>query len=250
LRREQLKTYFAFALYLSLALHSGANAQSAEQLIKQAQDKIKNAKSYQATVVMEVSGTGRPSQTMTSVVKLIPFKKTALTMTPPGIQVVDDGQTLYSYLPTAKTYSKGPTQVKSQSIGISQIAGLAKQATFKLRSPAVVTGRPCHVIQIVPKTPVASGGSVEMLLYIDKQTSSMRQFTSRMTAKAPGQPKPIRQAAIVTVKDERFDAPIPDSVFRFTPPPGAKEGPSMNAMLGGSGPRSAPLQSPGGGTRR
>lgn len=234
---------------LALLASSRLGAQTPEQMIQKAEARVKNAKSYQATIVMQGAMMGGP-QTMSSTVKLIPGKKMAMTMAPLGIQVIDDGITMYSYIPAAKQYSKSPSQVKNQQqVGLSQIAGLSRQATLKLRPSENVGGKPAHVIQIIPKAPLGNQKML-MLLYIDKQTNTMRQLKTTMTAQMPGQTKPVTQTMLVTIKDEKFDAPIPDSVFKFTPPPGAKEAVGMGGMMGGTAPRPTPMPTPGSGSGR
>jgi hypothetical protein len=93
--------------------------------------------------------------------------------------------------------------------------------------------------------------------FVDQATGRLRQIKSTMTMPggmmgamgAPGGPpssgaKPMVMTNTMVLVSEKVDAPIPDSVFRFTPPAGAHEMkggpmgmPGMGGMPGGGPPR-------------
>jgi outer membrane lipoprotein-sorting protein len=83
--------------------------------------------------------------------------------------------------------------------------------------------------------------NLQILAYIDKATGRTRQMRmSGMMSGPQGQSQPMNINMII--QNEQVNVPIPDSVFKFTPPAGAKE------MKGGMG-MPGPGMGPGGGRR-
>ncbi len=207
-------------------------ADTAEQIVKKAEAAVKSAKTYQAvySMAMNMGQMGRMQMTMN--VKTIPGKKIAMTMTPMGVQMVDDGTSMWTYMSAMKTYSKGPSQVaKNSQTSMTQLGGIGNKAvSYKLLRTESVAGKLNHVIQIIPKAALAPGVTSTILLYVDQATNRMTQLkVSGSGAVQPGAP-PMKQEMLMTVSGEKFNAPIPDSMFKFVPPPGSKLGAAPGGM--------------------
>jgi thiol-disulfide isomerase/thioredoxin len=85
----------------------------------------------------------------------------------------------------------------------------------------------CYVVEAtldkmaLPGSMTLSGGTLKM--WIDKASKTMlkQTFTGFMQGPAPAKPMEMNMA--MTVTSQKLNEPIPDSVFVFTPPEGAKE---------------------------
>lgn len=241
---------------LSLLMAQSLAAPSGEEIIKKASAAMQSAKSYQAVWQMNMSMGPMGSVSLAMDIKMLPGKKMYMKMTPIGqptgqmamgaammnMQMVDDGKNMWAYMPATKQYSKSPSQVKASQMNLTRMAGVAPGATYKLVGTENVGGRPAHKIQVMLKNvQIAGGGKQAMHIFIDQATNRFRQMTMSMTLPAgPNQPaQQMNMSMLVT--NERVNAPIPASVFQFTPPPGAKETqggmgmPMGGGMLGGGG---------------
>ncbi|MGC8669134.1 MAG: LolA family protein [Chthonomonadales bacterium] len=165
--------------------------------------------------------------------------------------MVMDGNTMYMYLPMLHGYYKqtlSPEAVKSMMGGPVNLSNL-QHAMFKYLGTTKFDGKACDAIQVTPpEMPQTKqmGMTMKMVLYFDKATHRMRGMRQVMTIKGtpapPGAPPsaaghaPMVITTVGRVVSEKFNVPIPESVFKFTPPPGTKELP-MPAMPGkGMGP--------------
>ncbi len=225
---------------LALASASASAAPTPQQIIEKGQARINSAKTYQVTYQMTQTMGAMGSMKMTMNIKAIPGKKMWMNTTPTGMMMVDDGKTMYRYIAPMKQYIKGPSQAaKSMQLGVSQAAMLAKQMNLKLGAPASVSGKSCYVIEMTPKK-AQPGQSMLLKFYFDQATYAMVKMAMTGSGAArPGQPVQSMQVNMVAVS-EKINAPIPDSVFKFTPPAGATE-----MKPGGAGPMGG-MGGPGG----
>jgi len=247
---------------LSLLAVRTMAAPTGEEIMKKAAAAMKSARTYQAIWQMSMSMGTMGSMAMNMDIKMIPGKKMRMSMATAGqptgqlammgsmmnMQMIDDGKTMFMYNPVMKQYSKGPSQSKTSQMDLSQMTGIAQGATYKVVGTENVGGRPAHKIEVILKNmPMGGGGKQSMLIYIDRATNRFRQMKMSMPIPAqPNQP-PQQMTMMMVVKNEQINVPIPDSVFRFTPPPGAKE--SKGGMMGGGMPFGGMMGGPPGGGR-
>lgn len=236
---------------LSLLTTRTLAAPSGEEIIKRASAAMQSARSYQAVWQMSMNMGQMGSVSLAMDIKMIPGKKMYMKMTPVGqptgqmamgaammnMQMVDDGTNMWAYMPAMKQYNKGPSQVKASQMNLTRMAGVAPGATYKLVGTENVGGRPAHKIQVTLKNvQIAGGGKQSMHIFIDQATNRFRQMTMSMALPA-GPNQPAQQMNMnMLVTNEKVNAPIPASYFKFTPPPGAREvqgGPGMGMPMGG-----------------
>ncbi len=234
-------------------------APDANAILKKAQESMLSLNTYQATMLMTMDMGQMGSMAMNSDLKMKPKQnKFAMKMSPTGaptgqmamaaqmmnMTIVADGKNMYMYMPAMKGYRKGPIDKRMMNPGSMafQQAGKGKPKYIRTEN---VSGKPAHVLQVIPDPRTIGGAKGDMLLFLDAATSRFRQMTMKMSAPggSAGQPG-MTQTMKLLVKNEVVNAPIPDSVFRFVPPPGAKEmkgGPGgmggMGGMMGGGPPR-------------
>lgn len=202
-------------------------------ILTKASTVMKAAKTYQATMSMNMSF-GAQNMVMVSDIKIVPGKKMAMTMTQAGrptMKMVDDGVNAYMYFPMMNSYSKGPSTAARSATTGSFADMLPKGGTYKMLPNKVIDGRSAYAIQITlpqqasARVPAAAAGRT-MIVYIDQGTGHFRQMEM-----AGG---PQGQSMKMTLSNEKINAPIPDSAFKFTPPAGAKlmKGGPMMGMPG------------------
>jgi outer membrane lipoprotein-sorting protein len=81
-------------------------------------------------------------------------------------------------------------------------------------------------------------------MYFDQGSYRFRKMT--VTSNQQGPKGPMHMNMVMMVKNEAVNTPIPDSAFKFVPPPGAKE--MKGGMMPGMGMpgMGAPRPRPGG----
>lgn len=218
-----------------LLLTSSATAgPDAKTIIGKAKAALKGAKTYQATLVMAMDMGKIGSMSLSTQVKTLVGNKTLIKTTPIGqptgmmamqgpaaaeMQIVDDGRFTWFYFKGLNAYSKSPSRKGRLDPGMSE---MIPKGTYKLLSPSKIGGRPVYAIQVIPARKMM-GDDQKIVIYIDQATYRLKQV--KVTGSSPGGPNqpPQKMAMIVTIKDEKINVPIPNSVFKFTPPPGAKE---------------------------
>jgi outer membrane lipoprotein-sorting protein len=229
-------------------LVSQAFAQDAQQVMKRAEAAMKSVKTYQATMVMSMEMGQMGSMSMNMDIKMIPNKKMTMKMSPAGqptgmmamgaasmnMHMVDDGKTMWTYMPMMKGYARGPSRVKTNPVNFAEMGNVGKDVTFKMIGTENVGGKSAYAIQAIPKKPIQNAQDTRIVFYIDRATNRFLQMkmNSRMAMGDPKQP-PQEMKMSMVVKNEKINAPIPASVFKFTPPPGSKE--MKGGMMGGPG---------------
>lgn len=225
----------AIGLGAVLLLASPAMASpDAKTIVGKAKAALKGVKTYQATLVMSMDMGKMGSMSVSTQVKTLAGNKTVVKTVPIGqptgmmamagpaaseMQIVDDGKFTWFYFKGMNSYSKRPSRKGRVNIGMSD---MIPNGTYKLLPPSKVGGRPVHVIQVIPTRKMMEGNQ-KIVIYIDQGTYRLKQI--KATNSSPGGPNqpPQKMTMVMTIKDEKINAPIPDSVFKFTPPPGAKE---------------------------
>jgi outer membrane lipoprotein-sorting protein len=222
----------------TLVVLPSAGAQDARAIVQKMVAAYTGAKTYQATYSTQMTMGQQGTLTSTTDVKKSSGKVSVhstsqgATGMPAGgmnMIMVDDGQFQYVYLPAMNQYMKRPHS-STGMMGMPSITpgDMAKQVSqdtttvYKLLAPTTMDGRAVYVIEATnPKQP-----AMKNLLYIDKANYHLKQVKLQ-----GGQGRTI----LLSIKNEKLNAPIPDSAFVFTPPKGATE------MKGGTG------MAPGGG---
>jgi outer membrane lipoprotein-sorting protein len=240
------------ALLFSIASTRGAAAQakpSAVDILKKTQALVDSARTYQATVLIKSDAGKQGSMTLRTMLKAAGNKQSsstavigqptgsfAIAAMSAGIQTVDDGKTMWIYSPMMKGYHKRPSMGKKAiKSPFSDVARLTRDADVSLGGIENVSGKPSYVIRLTPKQPERKGEKVT--IYVEQGNYHMRQ----MRLESPGRGGDGKAAqpstVLIQVTNEKFNEPIPDSAFKFTPPPGAKE--MVGGMFGGGAPPGA-----------
>lgn len=216
-----------------------AQAQDAKAVMEKATNAMKSAKTYQATMVMTMTMGKMGTMSMTMDTKMIPNKKMAMTYSGAsgtgqmgqgaafvkGMRMVDDGKNMFMYMPAMKSYSKRPSTMATMG-SQDPVSMLTKMGgSYKMLPASSVNGKPAYAIQV--NSPQMNGG--KMIVFVDKATNRVSQVKMNMQ-----NPQAGAMLITATVKNDKINEPIADSVFSFTPPPGAKEM-EMPAGAGGLG---------------
>lgn len=242
----------AAALLFALTVPATAGPTAAE-ILKKTQAAVNGAKTYQATILvsnnagklgsmnlrMDVKTSGNKSAITTSVIGQ-PTGQLAMAAAMSGTQIIDDGQNMWVYNTAMKSYSKRPsTGGKGANNPFKDISGLTKNANVAVVGTENIAGKPAYVVQITPKVK-GKGAPDKVLIYIDQASYHMRQMKMNTSAASPQGTQAI--SMVMQVQNERLNAPIPDAVFHFTPPPGAKEMQGGGFMGGMGRPGGAPVR--------
>jgi len=237
-------------LVLSVGASRATLAQSPAEIVKKASALYDHARTYQATVVMDMSMGPLGRSSMVTQVKAVGNAKVHATTRAQSsggsragigsagmnIEMVDDGKTMYTYMPGQNKYSKR-AHVASNSNMMAALLPImgnpaSSKATYKMLPTTTVAGKPVYAIEV---TGARSQPGSSLILYIDKSTLHFKQMTMK-TAQATSQGQPSGMNMTMTIENEKFNAPIPDSVFKFTPPAGATETPGNGGMMGAGRP--------------
>jgi outer membrane lipoprotein-sorting protein len=221
-------------LALSAAGVCASAAPDAVQILEKSNAVYKNAKSYQAVYQCDMSFGKAGSMSLNIDLKTIPQKKIAMQIKPNGpgtgdlgkravglnMVIADDGQASAAYVGARNSYMRGPhtTDFRPLTSNYAIIIGDLKPkqgVTYKLLPTATVAGRPTYVIE--SGRAGVTEGMKTVQIFIDQATYLVRQV--KMSGTSKGQPISLN----TLVKSDQLNMPIPDSVFKFTPPPGAKE---------------------------
>jgi outer membrane lipoprotein-sorting protein len=230
-----------------------ALAQSADEIVKRSNALYTGAKTFQATMVMDMSMGALGSMSATTEIKSVGNQKMSTKTTSNGkatgqvamgaaglnMQIVDDGKTMYTYMPAMNKYSKRPhvagANPMASMLPLMGGQGAAK-AAYKMLPATTVGGKPVYAIEA---TGPQSLPGMSIVLYVDKATLHIKQMKMKMAQPNPAatgaQGKSLNMTMTMSFQNEIFNAPIPDSTFKFTPPPGATEMQGFPGMPGGAG---------------
>lgn len=226
-------------------------------LAKRAAEALQKHRSVQYVVAstLELTGEGLTAKATygTTMSLLNPGKSRIETKAPMGLRflTVSDGEFTWVYNGMAKRYTK---QAAAQGL-TALLADMENRDVARMLGPfganvktttlpddtVMVDGqvRPCSVVETrVEKLdlPMAQGAGISdlaMVNCIDKDLGLGLKSTISMKVQIPsvGEPIQIQLASVATTL--KIDEPLADALFVFTPPPGAREGPSA-APFGGS----------------
>lgn len=136
------------------------------------------------------------------------------------------------YFPTANTYStlKIPSTQSPQNVEMLMVQQITSavnspNAAFKVVGTSTVDSINCWVIdEATPKTT-----QEHMTYYIDQNSDHLVRISISY-------PSPIGGtiSTYLTIKNEMLNAPLSNSIFQFTPPPGATKLDIPNSTSGGT----------------
>lgn len=248
---------FACVLAGALLLASArGHAQDVPTILNKVVAVYKNAKSYQAQASisqsMKMGSQQRKQSTTISTKYKAPNKVATIIQGPQSLQVYSDGKTMYVYSPTEKEYMKMPAPTSlAQPGGMGAVSGgdpsqmgAQLQAIFGKNAKKLpdksVGGKPAFVIQSSQSGKSPDGkASFQMTVtaFIDKATYMLRQLVLNST-QSQGEQKMV-QTITISFASQQINPSLPDSVFAFKPPAGAKER-QMQSAPGGIGPTPGP----------
>ncbi|GIV19195.1 MAG: hypothetical protein KatS3mg023_0946 [Armatimonadota bacterium] len=233
--------FFACLLAASVVFASlPGSAQDVQSILSKVADVYKNAKSYQAQASLtETRQMGGQQQKRTSTISTkykAPNKVVTIVRGSDNRQMYSDGKTMYIYSPKDKEYMKMPAPVSfAQMAGMSGVGsgdpsqiGAQLQAIFanggKKLPDRNIGGKPVFVLQSTRSGQSQDGKSsfnMKATAFIDKATYMLRQLTLEATQSQGAQK--AAQVIQVTFASQQINPNLPDSVFAFKPPAGAKE---------------------------
>jgi outer membrane lipoprotein-sorting protein len=230
---------------MSLALLSGLLAQDAKTLLKQSQQKYRQMKSMDASIVLKADiqqGSNSMKQEMRSTLVMQKPNKLAMKASggPMGTrEIYSDGKEVIVYLPTMKQYAKrdappnfeGPNANLLGELGI--LFGFANEnlddpnskAKYTLKGKKTVNGVQTHVVEISEKQQNASS-LIRLYVGVQDKLIHRLEMDQKMQMSPSQQGQPPQRFGMKVEADIRyvsFDKPIPNNRFKFTPPKDAKE---------------------------
>ena len=214
-------------------------------LLKESGDALHSAQSYilEQAVVVEISGGMESKLEMpVKVAASNPDKLRIESNGPAGnTLIVSDGENTWMYLGPLKQYTKTAAAsspdalLKSINPGIADMLGDFK--SIDPYSSVTVTSEEalemdgghfdCFVVEaklnnvLIPGPMMLSGGVMKM--WIDKRTKLTLKQTASATMRGGKLTGPARMNQTVKMLSLKLNEPVPESMFRFTPPEDAKE---------------------------
>lgn len=233
--------FFTCLLVASVVFASlPGSAQDIQTILSKVTAAYKNAKSYQAQASLtETRQMGGQQQKRTSTISTkykAPNKMVTIVQGSDNLQMYSDGKTMYIYSPKDKEYMKMPAPASfAQMAGMSGVGsgdpsqiGAQLQAMFasggKKLPDRNVGGKPVFVLQSTRSGQSQDGKSsfnMTATAFIDKATYMLRRLTIEAT-QSQGTQK-VAQTINITFASQQINPNLPDSVFAFKPPAGAKE---------------------------
>jgi outer membrane lipoprotein-sorting protein len=182
-----------------------------------------------------------------------------------NMTIVSNGKTLWTYNGMLNQYTEKPAPADLTKMNFSQTGGFinpTQDLTKNLKSAKLVGSEKvgkvdAYVIEAVVALPqmgpMGGGQGLPFKMWIGKQDHMLYKFSANMTntmpipqppsqGGAPSQPQTMtmKLSFAGTVSDVKLNTPIPEAVFTFKPPAGAKkveqfQMPGMGGMPGGPG---------------
>jgi thiol-disulfide isomerase/thioredoxin len=229
------------SFFLGLALHAQTLPEG-DALVKQQSNVFKSHKSIQYDAEMTVDMAGPMANKMTGAITMAMKNPGKMRMESKvmgiGISMISDGETTWAYNSMSNQYVKqnaalGPEGIVKM-IGVNGMPDVSKisMTSKTLREEKVdVGGQPhdCWVVETkVGKIdmPQAAGAEVTdmvMTTWLDKKTGIDLRSETSMKMKMPAFSEPMSMSQSMVKKTLKIDEALPDSLFTFTPPPGATE---------------------------
>lgn len=184
--------------------------------------RVQSAKTYVATWELRTQlGQMAPAVQTMSVLRM-PGRKSRISVRETGVLMVDDGKVLYLYSAQLKQYARRPSRILSE--GPIGATGTSSQQKYALEGMHTIRGMNCYSIRITPRKLPAGVVPPQVHAYVE--AAGFRLVRTVSTVLRPGSeaaPLPLTQTIDVITED--LNTPIDPSVFRFTPPKGAKPAP-------------------------
>lgn len=250
-----MRTRFFTGVLAGAILLAGTTgyAQDVQTILNKVTTAYKNVKSYQAQASISQTmkrGNQQSQQSITFSTKYkAPNKVATVIQGDQSLQVYSDGKTLYVYLPKKKEYTKMPAPASlAQPGGMGAIGsgdpsqlGTQLQAIFSTNAKKLpdrnVGGKPAFVIQASQSGKSPDGKAIFQMTataFIDKATHMLRQLVLNST-QSKGTQK-IAQTTTIRFTSQKINPNLPDTVFTFRPPAGAKERQMQSAPGAPPGP--------------
>ncbi len=215
----------------------------AKELLKQWEEALKKHRSYQyeAKMAMDMVVGGNPIRmsTTSSTAVVNPDKRRIESKGQMGeVTIVADGEYTWVYIPALKQYTKkaaiSSPQALSESLGMGNItdpsiamgdAKILGEETIEVDGNKYV----CWVVEIKLdklKMPQPAGAELTdgvITLWIDKDLKIDWKMTMSVKMQGGPMPGPVEMKQEVIKRALKLNVDLPDSLFRFTPPEGAKE---------------------------
>ena len=171
-----------------------------------------------------------------------------------GILVISDGSTTWMYMPLFQQFTRTPQrpeglQSLTDVIGLPGVPDVAKNTANAqvLRSEQIdIDGEQhdCWVVEnrmdkfALPQQPGEEIQDPVFTYWIDKKMGLALKTSMSMKVQTAGTERPIEAQMQTVTHSVKFDLDLPDSLFVFTPPAGARETaelfPGMRRILGGA----------------
>jgi outer membrane lipoprotein-sorting protein len=222
----------ACLLIVSLLTLSAQQFPDASALLESSVGALKTYNTYEFTEVT----TGGPGMEQAMLHQGTSSGKTRMSQKIGGIDgvlIVSDGKNMWMYMAMMKRYMKMPTDAGAME-GMAQAmagfqAGMANLKPKVLRSETLdVDGEPhdCWVVESrTPGFAVAGAAMKESVQthWIDKISSIDFKTAITASVQVPGQKEAIDTSTTVSRHGYKFNPPLDDALFVFTPPAGATE---------------------------
>jgi thiol-disulfide isomerase/thioredoxin len=235
------------AWFLIFPLFAHPQLPDAKELLKQTTEAFTLRRSYQyeTDMVIDLVIGGNPVHVRltTSLSVVNPGKKRIESRGQMGdTTIISDGEFTWSYVPALKQYTRKAVirsaQATLDSIGTGSLAADISKATDALKTlrdeSIEIDGSKyaCWVIETridSVKLPQPEGAELTgvITLWIDKDLKIQRKMSMVGTMQGGPITTPIEVKQTMTNRAVKLDLDLPDSLFAFTPPEGAKEVPDF-----------------------
>ena len=235
----------ARAAYLLAFVLLGQDSHDARTLLKETAAVLKQHKTYvieQRTLIDMSGATVARMEMLAKMAASAPGRmRTETSGQVGGALIVSDGENTWVYLAPLKQYMKtaaatGPEAlVKTLVPGMGEVFDKLKSkdpyASAKLagEDSVDVGGKKidCYLVETTLDK-ISMPGSMTMTdtsmkFWIDKASKLTLKTAITASMEGPGMASPMHMNLEITVTSRKFDEPLPDSLFSFTPPEGAKE---------------------------
>lgn len=241
------------SLCLISAFASAAMAQDGKQIVQKMEQRYMKMKSIEmkATANIKVTGMTNMDQKVSFEMAYTKPNKAVIKSSMQGMsrELYSDGKTMYSYMPSQKTYQKAAAPPNLAALGgspndpaaliFSLMSGnLTKDpdTKFKFVRSAKVGARDVHVVEISPKRNNANVNA-SVLMFIGKADNLVHRVEMTQSVKMQGQgnqpPTEMKMNGFADLQYVSVDKAIAPARFAFKPPKDAKE---ATGQGGGPGP--------------
>jgi len=207
----------------------------AQELLKQSGEALKKYRSYQYETEMTidmVSGGNPMRMSRTSSVAVVNPDKMRIESKDQmgGSTVVADGEYTWTYVPALKQYTKKAAVGNVSDLSKAMGEGVRDKKILREESVEVDGSKyPCWVVEAkIDKQKLLQPEGMELTdsvitLWIDKDLKIDRQMTMSGKMQGGPMPAPVEMKQKMVKRALKLDGDLPDSLFTFTPPEGAKE---------------------------